>query len=1298
MSERDADISCEMPDVRSSLKAIAQQRTTWATVSMYPPLTAYALKTLKGQNHNLFRCNPGTRWLLQDMEANLDLIAAMKPCKQRLPILCGGAFAGQPRIYALMASCAAEKDGKVTQQGIERTLNDFQAYAELTLCETEQALVCMQWVLLDLVGMHALAQTERMQACENAQRNAKKLKKQGGQDIRFAVIAGGIVYAAQLQRSLMRTAPERFMQYCVDSAGALHLDAQRINRADRLEVLTRQREIKNILKSLQTLRDEADESRCLQTHPAMARLSRQIAYTKLDDQGKEHLIHAVKHIAHRTKSTEDKVVQNAIRLCEEQQDETCLLRYLWEDNPQLYKALGSRFFDRRKLMRRLCFALLWIAVPLLTFLYLFVAITSRAAMLEIIGGALFGFIVIYSCIKDLLMRLSAWLVPKRTLPRLSKMPGDAKCVVVMAVIAETKEQIDDHFRQLQIQAQAFREAKQFALLCDFPQSGQKVDELSSTLTQYGEALAARLNHVQSNRFLLVTRPRTYIQKEGKWMGQDRKRGALMAFNAALLGKRDDVAVYGGYLLQDYRYVLTLNEDTFFPPGEAQRIVCTLAHPYNAKYAVMQPTMATHASMLANSALARLYADPGMRLGHQPISDHEMDVYGFGIFLGQGVYDVRRFYQAANILPYEKFLTHHFVEGALALCALCSDAQALHGFPTRHSSYIKWEHRRIRGLWQQLPLLFGMRGRQRERIKLSAHHRLWLLEQLMRTLVTLCTTQLLAIATFSVLPFGFYVALALIPYLNPLLSFLTAVYAFLWKRTQQPACSFSIRGLLRKVVTDFILCPFDASVSLDALVRALYRMFISRRKLLEWITKEQTERGDARSLLGYHLHMVPALLFNLLMVLFIYINKPQHAFGIVLIAFLWFLSPLAAQRLDHRKNQQSPLFPAYWKKTCKQTYDYFVAITQNNPLPPRTVRIDRRCNSDQTTTPSDIAAALLAHVCACVLRFIGKDEAQARIAGLLCAMEALPKRNGHTGSTICLQNPEVPPGFISCVESANLCLALMITQQALESFDQFETATKAERLWQAMDFKPLFCDRAKLFANGLDIATEKLTKECQNVYASQERVVSYLAVGLNQASTVHLNGFRIASPKKVLFRQDSSPNASMREYLWPTLFFPLLPFTWEGALMRSAAAAQKRASRRRKRRRLPESTQTIVLKQRSEAACASTEVEELFHNDSAQESAGIAPFATALLAPLDEISAYDILRILEREGMRSTLGFYDTQLLSKDGLSTSLHTMVTLHQGMILCALTNLLLDDKLAKWAAKSIPLAATLPFYECSR
>ena len=130
----------------------------------------------------------------------------------------------------------------------------------------------------------------------------------------------------------------------------------------------------------------------------------------------------------------------------------------------------------------------------------------------------------------------------------------------------------------------------FALVSDW------VDAPAETAPEDDELLAAardgiaRLNvrHGQASdggdRFLLFHRRRAWNEREGVWMGWERKRGKLHELNRLLRGATDTTFLppvsATAAAPAGVRYVITLDADTRLPSGAARKLVGAMAHPLN----------------------------------------------------------------------------------------------------------------------------------------------------------------------------------------------------------------------------------------------------------------------------------------------------------------------------------------------------------------------------------------------------------------------------------------------------------------------------------------------------------------------------------------------------------------------------------------------------------------------------------------------------------------------------------------------------------------------------------------------
>jgi len=125
----------------------------------------------------------------------------------------------------------------------------------------------------------------------------------------------------------------------------------------------------------------------------------------------------------------------------------------------------------------------------------------------------------------------------------------------------------------------------FALLTDFrdaPAQNMPEDEQLLALARAG---IDNLNkkYALALPFYLFHRKRQWNSSEGVWMGWERKRGKLADFNHLLLNLGESVyttQIGDASILDDIKYVITLDADTSLPQGIASRLIATLSHPLN----------------------------------------------------------------------------------------------------------------------------------------------------------------------------------------------------------------------------------------------------------------------------------------------------------------------------------------------------------------------------------------------------------------------------------------------------------------------------------------------------------------------------------------------------------------------------------------------------------------------------------------------------------------------------------------------------------------------------------------------
>ncbi len=186
-------------------------------------------------------------------------------------------------------------------------------------------------------------------------------------------------------------------------------------------------------------------------------------------------------------------------------------------------------------------------------------------------------------------------------------------------------------------------------------------------------------------FYLFHRDPKWNPHEERWMGWERKRGKLHQLNLLLRGGAETafgVQTGNPAALREIKYVITLDADTIMPREASDRLVATLAHPLNraeldpysgrvnAGYTLLQPGIEISATSANLSRFTRVFAgDIGLDLYTRAVSNAYQDLFGEGIYVGKGIYDVDAFERSlAGRMPENALLSHDLLEGILGASA------------------------------------------------------------------------------------------------------------------------------------------------------------------------------------------------------------------------------------------------------------------------------------------------------------------------------------------------------------------------------------------------------------------------------------------------------------------------------------------------------------------------------------------------------------------------------------------------------------------------------------------------------
>ena len=609
----------------------------------------------------------------------------------------------------------------------------------------------------------------------------------------------------------------------------------------------------------------------------------------------------------------------------------------------------------------------------------------------------------------------------------------------------------------------------FALISDWCDSANEHDGDDENLLAEASTGIARLNTRYrlaggGTRFFLLHRRRLWNENEEVWMGWERKRGKLHELNRLLRGATDTTFIpVGGnapLLPAGIRYVVTLDADTRLPIGTIKRLVGKMAHPLNRPcfdpdagvvvrgHGLLQPRVTPSLPMGSEGSLfERTFSGPnGLDPYALAVSDVYQDLYGEGSFCGKGIYDIDSFEAALEgQIPENSVLSHDLLEGIFARAGLASDIEVVEEFPSRYAVAAARQHRWVRGDWQLLPWIFGFRRESRDgssKTSIPLLGRWKLLDNLRRSLSA--PVALLALLIGWLLPMtgaGVWTAyVALVIALPPLLP---AIVGMIWLRADMP-----LRNQLRTLRVDFTLgllqsaflitfLAHQAWIMLDAVARTLFRLFIRRRRLLQWVTTAQIADDSRFDRCGLFVQIFLSLL-SAALILYLLYSFGRGSWPIAVpFLILWVLSPVVARWASlplaaSGRPSVTPTDALALRLIARRTWRYFETFVsaQDNMLPPDNFQDDPEPVIAHRTSPTNIGLYLLSITAAHDFGWLGTIAALERLEATFETMTKLERFRGHFFnwySTSDLRALE--PKYVSSVDSGNLAGHLVALRNA-----------------------------------------------------------------------------------------------------------------------------------------------------------------------------------------------------------------------------------------------------------------------------
>ncbi len=691
--------------------------------------------------------------------------------------------------------------------------------------------------------------------------------------------------------------------------------------------------------------------------------------------------------------------------------------------------------------------------------------------------------------------LATLLVKPRALPRLDFSTGiapEARTLVVVPTMLTDARAVEELVEALEIRFLANRDPNlHFGLLTDFSDADQEslpedepllrlatlyIDELNRKYgrgedppqTDAGNANAEAT--AEGSVFYLFHRPRRWNADARRWMARERKRGKLEDLNALLRdGDAESFSIIVGAtpILSQVKYVITLDTDTQLPRDAARQLVGAMAHPLNAArfdepgkatrrevvmsgHGILQPRVSVSLPSTNRSRYARLCGgEPGIDQYTRTVSDVYQDVFGEGSFVGKGIYDVAAIERTLQgRFPANRILSHDLLEGCYARSGLVSDTELYEEFPARYDADVARRRRWIRGDWQLAGWLRRRVKRpdgRREPNPLSILSQWKIFDNLRRSLVPAALASLLLLGWTVLLSAWFWtvvvLAILLVPSAIAALADLADKPAEMPLRQHLAAVLRSARRHVLQALLSLAFLPYESFYSLDAIVRTVWRMLITHRRLLEWKTSSEVdralkERGRTDLLASYRaMWIAPAIAAAVWIE--ISVSRPLVLTVAGPILLLWGASPAIAwwlsRPLARRSARLSVGKTKFLRKLARRTWAYFETYVgpDDNWLPPDNVQEHPALKVAHRTSPTNMGLALLANLTAHDFGYLSTGQLVTRTTNALRTMGSLERHRGHFYNWYDTKTLlPLAPLYVSSVDSGNLAAHLLTLRAGL----------------------------------------------------------------------------------------------------------------------------------------------------------------------------------------------------------------------------------------------------------------------------
>ena len=1329
--------------------------------------------------------HPAGEWLLDNFYI---IEETVKQIQKELTIekyinfvgIANGEYKGFARIYVLASEIVAYTENKIERYNLEDYLKSYQSKKTLSMDEIWNIGIFLQIAIIERITeictkiyssqmqkYHAENIAERL--IENKEKNdikfknnTKRVEKEILQDMRYpfieymAYILKRYGKKANAYLNILEEVVEKLGTTVSDIIKKEHFDIatqkvlmgnsitsiKEIHRINFLEIFEKINGVEEILK-----RDPVE------------------VYSKMDHKTKEYYRGKIKEISKKTKISEIYIAKKMLELAQENfekegENKKAHIGYYLIDRGinRLYDKLEyiSKKEDSPKNKTKIYILAIIVFTTIISgFLSYVLNLQIKNNWIAIASFILF-LIPASEFVIQIIQNILNKVVKPKIMPKIDFSEGIDKknsTIVVIPTIVKSREKVKEMMENLERYYLANKSKNlYFALLGDCSQSKNENEEFDKEVIQEGKEQVQKLNKKYPNDdfpiFSFIYRKRVWNEKENCYLGWERKRGLLNQFNEYILNQEKNPFKENTIqesenieAIKNIKYVITLDADTDLVLNSALELVGAMAHILNKPiidkqknividgYGIMQPRVGVNLDISYKTIFTKIFAGAGGIDSYtNAISDIYQDNFKEGIFTGKGIYDLQVFSQVLNNrLPENKILSHDLLEGCYLRCGLVSDIMLMDGYPTKYTSFMNRLSRWIRGDWQ----IIGWLGTKSplnilSKFKIFDNLRRSLFE--VSILVALIYINIIRrIYNIDILGIDFLlIIIEIIPYIIELFNYLIGKKEGEEKQKTFTPKITGFKGIFARIVIALGCLPYKAYSAIKSALKTIYRLIISRKHLLEWMTSEEAEKLAKTDFITYYKNMFVNIIAGIISLIIYFDDKSILA---LILGIVWIIAPAIMWYISKEKNEIQKVEVLnqnekdYILDIGKRTWTFFENYLneENNFLMPDNYQEDRKNKIVKRTSSTNIGLSMLAVISACDLKFINYEKAYDILKNIINTVDDLQKWNGHLYNWYNTSSKEpLIPRYVSTVDSGNFVGYLYVVKSWLEEKSdvggrksevgsqrsevrgqmsevrsrKLEVGSQMSdilllieivtKLIENTDFSQLYNNEQRLFSIGFNIEENKLTNSYYDLLASEARQASLIAIAKKDVPAKHWNSLSRTLTTLGKYKGLISWSGTAFEYLMPNINIP----KYKGSLLDESCKFMVISQMEyAKKLQIPWgiSESAFNLKDlNSNYQYKAFGIPWLGLKRGLADEMVVAPYGSILAITDYPKEVYQNLKRLEQYGMYGKYGFYESidftpDRLEKGKQSSTVKTYMAHHQGLILLSINNLFNDNILQK-------------------